>query len=134
MNDLVAGHINVMSVSVSLALPPARADRIKILGIGSDKRLKHAADIPTVGETGLPGYEATTWFGLFAPAGTPRDVVMKLNAEARKIFSDPAFEEKFLEPQMFQSLAAPPEAFEAFIKAETDKWSNVIRAANIRIE
>ena len=134
LNDLIAGHINVMSVSVSLALPPAQADRIKILGIGSEKRMKQVADIPTVGETGLPGYEATTWFGLFAPAGTPREVVMKLNAEARKIFSDPVFEEKFLEPQMFQSLAASPEEFEAFIKAETDKWSKVIRAANIKIE
>lgn len=134
LNDLIAGHINVMSVSVSLALPPAQAGRIKILGIGSEKRMKQVADIPTVSETGLPGYEATTWFGLFAPAGTPLDVVMKLNAEARKIFSDPAFEEKFLEPQMFQSLAASPEEFETFITAETDKWSKVIRAANIRIE
>ena len=134
LNDLIAGHINLMSVSVSLALPPARDGRIKILGIGSDKRLKQAADIPTVAETGLPGYEATTWFGLFAPAGTPREVVMKLNAEVQKIFSDPAFEQKFLEPQMFQSLAASPEEFDAFIKSEIRKWSKVIEAANIKIE
>ena len=101
LTDLIAGHVDVMSVSVSLALPPYQAGQIKILGIGSEKRLKQVADIPTVGETGLPGYEATTWFGLFAPAGTPRDIVMKLNGEVRKLFDDPAFEQKFMAPQMF---------------------------------
>ena len=96
LNDIIGGHTNVMSVSVSLALPPHRAGRLKILGIGSEKRLPQVADIPTVGETGLPGYLATTWFGLFAPAGTPSDIVTKLNDEARKLFTDPAFDKKFL--------------------------------------
>ena len=123
-----------MSVSVSLALPPAQAGQIKILGIGSEKRLPGAPDVPTVSETGLPGYEATTWFGLFAPAGTPQDVVMKLNAEAQKVFADPGFEQKFMAPQMFQSLVMPPEQFDAFIKRETQKWSKVIEAQNIKIE
>jgi tripartite-type tricarboxylate transporter receptor subunit TctC len=134
LNDLIAGHISLMSVSISLALPPYRAGQLKILGIGSEKRLPPIPDIPTVAETGLPGYESTTWFGLFAPAATPRDVVMKLNDEARKIFSDPAFDEKFLAPQMFQSLAMSPEAFDAFIKAETQKWSKVIRENDIKVE
>ena len=134
LNDLIAGHISLMSVSVSLAVPPYQAGQIKILGIGSEKRLKQVADIPTVAETGLPGYEATTWFGLFAPAGTPRDIVMKLNGAVRKVFDDPAFEEKFLAPQMFQSLASSPEEFDAFIKAETQKWSKVVREANIKVE
>ena len=134
LNDLIAGHVDLMSVSVSLAVPPYQAGQIKILGIGSEKRLKQVADIPTVGETGLPGYEATTWFGLFAPAGTPRDIVMKLNGEVRKLFDDPAFEQKFMAPQMFQSLASSPEEFEAFIKAETQKWSKVIREADIKVE
>jgi tripartite-type tricarboxylate transporter receptor subunit TctC len=134
LTDLMAGHINLMSVSVSLALPPAQAGQIKILGIGSEKRLAKVPDIPTVAETGLPGYEATTWFGLFAPTGTPRDVVMKLNAEAKKIFSDPVFEEKFMAPQMFQSLVTSPDEFDALIKREMQKWSNVIEAAKIKIE
>ena len=134
LNDVIAGHIDLMSVSVSLALPPAQAGQIKILGIGSEKRLPGAPDVPTVSETGLPGYEATTWFGLFAPAGTPQDVVMKLNAEAQKVFADPGFEQKFMAPQMFQSLVMPPEQFDAFIKRETQKWSKVIEAQNIKIE
>jgi tripartite-type tricarboxylate transporter receptor subunit TctC len=119
---------------VSLALPPAQAGQIKILGIGSEKRLAKVPDIPTVAETGLPGYEATTWFGLFAPTGTPRDVVMKLNAEAKKIFSDPTFEEKFMAPQMFQSMVMSPEEFDALIKREMQKWSKVIETAKIKIE
>jgi tripartite-type tricarboxylate transporter receptor subunit TctC len=134
LNDIIGGHTNLMSVSVSLALPPHRAGKLKILGIGSDKRLPQVPDIPTVGETGLPGYEATTWFGLFAPAGTPRDIVMKLNSEARTMFSDPAFQKKFMEPQMFQPLVSSPEEFEKFIAAEIEKWSKVVKAANIRIE
>jgi tripartite-type tricarboxylate transporter receptor subunit TctC len=134
LNDIIGGHTNLMSVSVSLALPPHRAGKLKILGIGSDKRLPQVPDIPTVGETGLPGYEATTWFGLFAPAGTPRDIVMKLNGEAHKLFTDPAFQKKFMEPQMFQPLVSSPEEFEKFIAAEIDKWSKVVKAANIRIE
>src|SRR4029079_6265506 len=118
LTDLMAGHINLMSVSVSLALPPAQAGKIKILGIGSEKLRATVPDTATVAEPGLPGYEATTWFGLFAPAGTPRDVVMKLNTEAKKIFSDRAFEKKFRPPQMFQPLVMPPEDFDTFIKAE----------------
>lgn len=134
LNDLIAGHVDVMSVSVSLGVAPWQAGQIKMLGIGSEKRLARLPEVPTVAETGLPGYEATTWFGLFAPTGTPRDVIMKLNAEARKIFHDPAFEEKFMAPQMFQSLIGTPEEFDAFIKAETRKWSKVVREANIRVE
>ncbi len=134
LNDLIAGHVDVMSVSVSLGVAPWQAGQIKMLGIGSEKRLARLPEVPTVAETGLPGYEATTWFGLFAPTGTPRDVIMKLNAEARKIFHDPAFEEKFMAPQMFQPLIGTPEEFDAFIKAETRKWSKVVREANIRVE
>jgi tripartite-type tricarboxylate transporter receptor subunit TctC len=134
LNDLIAGHVDVMSVSVSLAVGPWQAGQIKILGIGSEKRLNRLPEVPTVAETGLPGYEAVTWFGLFAPAGTPRDVVMKVNAEARKVFSDSAFDEKFMAPQMFQSLIGTPEEFEAFIKADTQKWSKVVREAKVHID
>jgi tripartite-type tricarboxylate transporter receptor subunit TctC len=134
LNDLIAGHINLMSVSVSLALPPARADKLKLLGIGSAQRLPLVPDVPTVAESGLPGFQAVTWFGLFATAGTPREVVMKLNGEARRIFADPAFQQKFLAPQMFEPMAGSPEELAAFIKSETAKWAKVIHAANLKID
>jgi tripartite-type tricarboxylate transporter receptor subunit TctC len=134
LNDLIGGSISLMSISVSLALPPFRAGRANILGIGSDKRLAQAPDIPTVAESGLPGYQAVTWFGLFGTTGTPRDVVLKLNAEVRRIFSDPGFRARFLEPQMFEAMPATPEEFSAYIRAEREKWSKVVRADGIKLE
>jgi tripartite-type tricarboxylate transporter receptor subunit TctC len=134
LTDVIAGHVNLMSVSVSLALPPFRASQIKIFGIGSSKRLAPAADIPTVAESGLPGYEASTWFGLFTTAGTPRDIVDKINAEVVKLLADPQFREKFLAPQMFEPMASSPEAFADYIKAQTNKWAKVIREQKLSID
>jgi tripartite-type tricarboxylate transporter receptor subunit TctC len=134
LTDVIAGHINLMSVSVSLALPPFRTGQIRIFGIGSPQRLAPAADIPTVAESGLPGYEAATWFGLFATSGTPREIVLKINAEVQKILADPAFREKFLAPQMFEPMATSPEAFADYIKGETRKWAKVIHEQKLSID
>jgi tripartite-type tricarboxylate transporter receptor subunit TctC len=133
LTDVIAGHVNLMSVSVSLALPPLRAGQIKIFGIGSGKRLPLAPDIPTVAESGLPDYEATTWFGLFATAGTPREIVTKINTEVAKILADPQFREKFLAPQMFEPMASSPEEFADYIKAQTRKWAKVIGKQKLSI-
>ncbi|MFL6797620.1 MAG: Bug family tripartite tricarboxylate transporter substrate binding protein, partial [Xanthobacteraceae bacterium] len=134
LNDVIAGHIDMMSVSVSLALPPFRSGLLKILGIGSAQRLAPAADLPTVAETGLPDYEATTWFGLFAPSGTPGDIVMKLHAETQRHLADPAFREKFLAPQMFEPMRATPQEFAKYIKTQERKWSRVIREQKLSID
>jgi tripartite-type tricarboxylate transporter receptor subunit TctC len=134
LTDVIAGHIKLMSVSVSLALPPFRASQVKIFGIGSRDRLTLTPDIATIAESGLPGYEATTWFGLFATAGTPRDVVLKVNSEVTSILSDAAFREKFLDPQMFEPMASSPEAFAAFIHADRQKWGKLIRERNLSID
>ena len=80
------------------------------------------------------GYQAIAWFGLFAPAGTSADIVAKLDKEAIRIFNDPAFRARFLDPQMFESMAGPPEEFAAFIRAERDKWAKVIHEAGIKVE
>jgi len=134
LTDVIAGHIDLMSISVSLALPALRAGGVKIFGIGSDKRLAAAPEIPTVAESGLAGYEASTWFGLFAPAATPRDIVMKINGEVAKLLADPAFGEKFLAPQMFEPMASSPEAFAAYIEAQTRKWGKLIRERKLSID
>jgi tripartite-type tricarboxylate transporter receptor subunit TctC len=134
LNDLRAGTINLMSVSVSLALPPYRAGEIKMLGIGSAKRLPRVPDIPTVAETGLPGYQAVTWFGLFGPSAMPPDLVAKLNAEVQKVFSDPELQKRFMAPQMFEAMPGSPQEFAAFIKGEQAKWAKVIREAHITLE
>jgi tripartite-type tricarboxylate transporter receptor subunit TctC len=134
LNDLIGGHIKLMSVSTTLSLEPSRAGRVKMLGVGSLKRLPQAPEMPTVSESGLPGYEAPGWLGLFAPAGTPQDVVMKINAEVQKIVNDPAFREKFLTPQMFEPMTSAPEAFDKLIRTEAAKWAKVIRDANLSID
>jgi tripartite-type tricarboxylate transporter receptor subunit TctC len=134
LTDVIAGHVNLMSVSVSLALPPMRAGQVKIFGIGSRERLASVPDIPTVAESGLPGFEAATWFGLFAPAGTPGDIVLKINAEVAKILAEREFHEKFLAPQMFEPMASTPEQFARYMQAETAKWAKVIREQNLSID
>ena len=133
LTDVIAGHVNLMSVSVSLALPPLRTGQIKIFGIGSAKRLPLAPDIPTVAESGLPGYEATTWFGLFATAGTPPAIVTKINAEVANILADSQFREKFLAPQMFEPMASSPEEFADYIRAQRRKWAKVIGEQKLSI-
>jgi tripartite-type tricarboxylate transporter receptor subunit TctC len=134
LTDVIAGHIKLMSVSVSLALAPFRAAQIKIFGIGSHKRLAQATDIPTVSESGLPAYAATTWFGLFTTAGAPRDVVLKINREVGNILAAPDFRETFLAPQMFEPMASSPEAFADYIKSDRDKWERLIRERNLSID
>ena len=133
LTDVIAGHVNLMSVSVSLALQPFRTGQIKIFGIGSAKRLPLAPYIPTVAENGLPGYEATTWFGLFATAGTPTAIVTKINAEVANILADSQFREKFLAPQMFEPMASSPEEFADYIKAQRRKWAKVIGEQKLSI-
>jgi len=121
-------------VSVASGLPAYKAGQIKMLGVGAPKRMPLVPEVPTVSESGLPGYEATAWFGLFGPAGMPKDVVMKIDQEAIKIFSDPAFRARFLDPQMFESMAGPPDAFTAYIQAERAKWAKVIADDDIKIQ
>jgi len=132
--DVIAGHVNLLCVSVSLAVPPFRAGQVKIFGIGSRERLDGASDIPTVAESGLPGFEANAWFGLFATAGTPRDIVMKINGEVAKLLADAQFRERFLAPQMFESMASSPEEFADFIRLETQKWGKLIHERKLSIE
>jgi tripartite-type tricarboxylate transporter receptor subunit TctC len=133
LNDVMAGHINLMSVSMSLAVPPHRDHRLKILAIGSPHRIAQIADLPTVAESGVPGYEAVTWFGLATTGGTPPDVIRKIDADVRTVMNDPAFRAKFMEPQMFESMAETPEQFSAYIKTETETWAKIIRDAHLTI-
>ncbi len=134
LNDLIGDHINTMVVSVASGLPAYRAGQIKMLGVGAPKRMPMVPEVPTVSESGLPGYQATAWFGLFGPAGMPEDIVMKVDQDVIKIFSDPAFRARFLDPQMFESMAGPPDEFEAYIKAERAKWAKVIHDDDINIQ
>lgn len=133
LNDVIAGHIDFMSITIGLATPPAQGGQLRLLGVGSKARLEPAPNVPAIAET-VPGYESSTWFGLFAPAATPREIVLKLSAETQRILADASFKEKFLSPQMLSSIAGTPDEFAALIKADTAKWSKVLREAGIKLE
>lgn len=134
LNDIMAGHINLMSVSLSLVVQPAAEKKLKVLAVGSAKHVPQLPGAPTVSESGVPGYEAGTWFGLATTGGTPREIVMKINAEVQKILADPAFQQRFMAPQMFESMASSPEEFSQYIKAEVPRWAKVIREQKLVIE
>jgi tripartite-type tricarboxylate transporter receptor subunit TctC len=134
LTDTIAGHIQMMIVSIGLVAQPWQAGQLKVLGFGSTSRISQYPDVPTLAESGLPGYEAGSWYGLFAPAGTPRAIVDKINTETQRIFSDPAFRDRVLAPSFIDSIVSSPEQFTARIQSDSAKWGNVIRAANIKAE
>jgi tripartite-type tricarboxylate transporter receptor subunit TctC len=134
MNDVAGGHTNMMLISVSSALPSFRGGKVKMLGIGSPKRLPQVADVPTIAESGnLPGFIAGTWFGLAATGGTPPAVLKKIHAEVLKIVADPAFRERFLGKQLYEPMTTSSEEFQEFIKTETQNWAKVIREQKLAI-
>jgi tripartite-type tricarboxylate transporter receptor subunit TctC len=134
LSDIMAGHINMMSVSYSLVVQPAAEKKLKVLGVGGTTPVPQLPGSPTVSDSGVPGYTAGTWFGLATTAGTPRDVVMKINTEVQKILSNPAFQQRFMAPQMFEPMASAPEPFAEYIKSETQSWAKVLREQGLKLE
>jgi len=134
LTDTIAGHIQMMIVSIGLVAQPWQAGQLKVLGFGSTSRISQYPNVPTLAESGLPGYEAGSWYGLFAPAGTPPAIVEKINAETQRIFADPAFRDRVLAPSFIYSIASSPEEFTARIRSDSAKWGKVIREANIKAE
>jgi tripartite-type tricarboxylate transporter receptor subunit TctC len=133
VNDLLGGQVNIIFADVAAMLSHLKSGKLKPLGIGSAKRFEGLPDVPTIAESGVPGFEAGGFLGLVAPAGTPAAVIQALNAAAQKSLAQPEVRERLL------ALASPPvggtpEQFAAHIKREIDKWARVIRAANIKAE
>jgi tripartite-type tricarboxylate transporter receptor subunit TctC len=133
MTDLIAGTVDLLVVQSAVALPQIRAGKIKALANLSPQRSASIPDIPTADETGVPGLYMSGWFGFFAPKGTPKDIIAKLNAATVEALADPAIQKRFTElgldvvPREQQT----PEGLAAFQKAEIDKWWPIIKAAGI---
>ena len=134
LTDVIGGHVSMIILSTTLTNKPYRAGQLKILGVGSPHRLAVFPEVPTIAESGLPGYEAVSWFGLFAPASTPLEVVNRINRDVQRVLADPEFREKFLAPNQFEPITGTQSEFAAYVKREADKWSKVIKAANISVE
>ena len=132
--DLLGGHVPLAFLSSQLVDPGIRSGHIRPIAVASKARLKQHPNVPTVAESGVPGFEAVSWFGVWAPASTPRDVVTKLNTDIQKVFADPDFRENFLDRAMLDPIAGSPGQFADFIKAEAAKWSKVVKDANLKVE
>ena len=130
--DVVAGHVPLMMGSTLSALPQIRSGRLRAYGVTSLKRTGGAPEIPTIAESGVPGYEAYNWSGLLAPAGTPRAIVMRLHAAVTRALQDPFVRKRFIDNGADATPSAAPEEFGAFMRAELAKWSKVVREAGIK--
>jgi len=133
MTDLLAGHIKVMFVSNISALPHVKSGKLKALGVTGITRTEQAPEIPTIAESGLSGYEVYGWYGLAAPAKTPRPIIERLYKEVAKIARDPKMKAR-LAGQGLEVVGNTPEEFDAFIRAEIAKWSKVLKAAGVQPE
>ncbi len=128
--DLLGGRISFMPINPIEALSHIKAQRLRVLAVASDKRLASLPDVPTVNEAGLPGYEASVWWGLVAPAKTPTDVVAKLNAETGRALDDQGVRDRLTALGVVIT-PGTPEQFGAFIRAEDARWASVIKASGI---
>jgi tripartite-type tricarboxylate transporter receptor subunit TctC len=136
MNDLVAGQIDLIVDQTSNSINQIRAGTIRAYAVTDDKRVDSAADIPTTDESGLPGFHMTLWSGLWAPKGTPKDIITKLNAAAVEALNDPQVRKQLenLGLQVPPSDKSTPEALGDFQKAEIAKWWPMIKAANVKVD
>jgi len=130
--DLLAGRITMSFANISNVIPLAREGKLRALAITSIKRSALAPDLPTMAEIGFPGFEAVPWFGLLAPAGTPKDIVEKVHGETAKTLAMPEVRKRFDELGL-ESVGNTPAEFAAVIKKETSEWAKVIKDAGIKL-
>jgi tripartite-type tricarboxylate transporter receptor subunit TctC len=130
--DVIAGHVPLLMGSTLSALPHIRSGRLRAYGVSSLRRTSAAPEIPTIAEAGVPGYEAYNWSGLMAPAGTPNIIVTRLHAAVLVALQDPLVRRRFSDNGADATPSVAPADFGAFTRAETAKWTKVIKDAGIR--
>ena len=131
ITDLLGERISFMPINPVEVLSHIRSGKLRALAVASDKRFPLLPDVPTVAEAGLPGYEATVWWGIVAPAATSGDIVRQLNADTNKVLTDPEIAKKLNELGVVVT-PGTPEQFRAFIDAQTKLWSGVVKAGGIQ--
>jgi tripartite-type tricarboxylate transporter receptor subunit TctC len=130
--DLVTGRIHIIFSDMAGLLPFVQSGQLRALGVTSAQRFSDLPDLPTLAEAGVPGYEATSWYGFLGPAGLPPDIVAKLNRELIKIVQNPAMKEKFASLGI-EPVTGTPDEFGAYIRSEMAKWRAVVTAADIKV-
>jgi tripartite-type tricarboxylate transporter receptor subunit TctC len=131
--DLIGGHVQLVFPNIASGLPHVKSGKLKGIAVGSTKRSRAAPQVPTVAESGLPGFELYEWNALFAPAGTPPEIIARLNAELAKVLRVPDIQER-----LFQMGAEPapgtPEELDDYVRREIVKWEKVVREMGIKVE
>lgn len=131
--DLLAGQVQMLYSSIPSVLPLVQQGRLRAIAIGSEQRLSSMPAVPTIAESGVPGYEAYSWIGIVAPAGTPQPIITKLNQEIVQILKQKDVEAELL-AQGAIAVADSPQHFGAYIKTEISKWGAVVKSANIKAD
>jgi len=132
-NGVIGGHVQMMFDAITTMAENARAGQVRALGTTGTKRSSVLPDVPTIAEAGVPGYEATIWLGLMAPAGTPKPVVDKLNAEIGKIISRPDLQKMWAGQGAVSMLMSPAE-FDKYLRADIEKWAHVVEVSGAKVE
>ena len=133
LTDVLGGQTQMSMPTIPGGLPHVQAGRLRSLGVSGAKRSPAAPDIPTIAEAGVPGFEAGNWYGLVAPAGTPRAVVTKINQEMTRILALPDLRTKLLAMGM-EAESSSPEAFAEYLRTDAAKWGKIIKAVIARSE
>jgi tripartite-type tricarboxylate transporter receptor subunit TctC len=131
--DLVAGRVQMMFSNMLTAMPHVRAGKLRAIGISSAKRSPQAPDLPTIAESGLPGFAAVPWYGVLGPAALPRPIVNKINSEIAHVLAQRDMQERFV-AQGIDLQSSTPEQFGALIKSEVVKWRKVVRDAGATVD
>ena len=133
LTDLIGGQVQIMFDNLPSALPQIKGGRLRAIAVTSLKRAPVLPDIPTINESGLPGFEASSWFGVLAPAGTPAPIVARINTEVNKWLQSADAREKLL-GQGAEAAGGSPEQFGNFIHAESEKWAKVVKASGAKVD
>jgi len=133
ITDLQAGDVAMLFDNIMTVQPHVKSGRLTALGISTRKRSPIVPEIPTIGEAGVPGFESQTWFGIYGPAGLPRPIVERLNADLNKVLVDPAIVQRFTQLG-FDAAGGTPAAFADMVRADSQRWAKVVRDNNIKAD
>jgi tripartite-type tricarboxylate transporter receptor subunit TctC len=133
LNDVIAGHVSMMIDTSPASLPHVEAGSLRVLGVSTAARIPNLPDVPTIAEAGVPGFEITSWYGVWVPRRTPKDIVTKLNSEFQAMFQDPDLRQRFARLGA-TPVGGTPEEFDAFCRSELDRWAGVVKASGAKLQ
>jgi tripartite-type tricarboxylate transporter receptor subunit TctC len=133
VTDLLGGQVNMMFDNIPSSLPHIRAGKLRALAVTGSKRSQLLPDVPTIAEAGVPGYDSYVWFGIVAPAGTPPEIIARLNAALVKIAATPAFRDR-LSAQGYDVLSTTPEQMAISIRGEIAKWGKIVKTSGAHVD